>query len=233
MGQSSNPAPVLILAMMAVLVVSGVAAYLLLAGAPAIEPGSERGEVVASGPLSRATSSSSRSADPSRAGATSGAPAGSAKSDGPDQAERARARVARDLERERIWSALRKQHELEPEAPGSPVPDPTQIGRLPELDKEYIRSAIKEQLVPVAVDCYNSALQDDPELGGRLVLDFVIVGAEDVGGVVEESEINEESDLDSPFLRECLRESMMAVTFDAPPGGGRVEVTYPLDFSVE
>lgn len=147
--------------------------------------------------------------------------------------------MARDIEREQIWSALRRTHDIEKapaepgetggETGGEPRPG-LQIEGLPELDPEYVRSAIREQLVPVAVDCYNSVLQDDIRAGGRLILEFTIVGAEDVGGVVERSEIGEDSDFDSPFLRECLRESMMTVTFDPPPGDGAIEVSYPLNF---
>ena len=32
---------------------------------------------------------------------------------------------------------------------------------------------------------------------------------------------------------ECLRESMMSMSFDPPEGGGAVEVTYPFVFVTE
>lgn len=145
-----------------------------------------------------------------------------------------RNRMARDVKREQIWSALGREHQLEPAAPGSAAPDPETATRMPELDREYIRSAIAEQLVPVAIECYESALADDPKLAGKLVAEFTLIGVEDVGGVVEESSIKaEESTLDSEFVRECVRESMLAVTFEPPPDGGQVQVTYAFEFSTD
>lgn len=34
-----------------------------------------------------------------------------------------------------------------------------------------------------------------------------------------------------PEVQICLRESMMSVSFDAPPRGGEVTLVYPLAFS--
>jgi hypothetical protein len=141
-------------------------------------------------------------------------------------------RLARDLEREQIWSSLGREHNLKPAVPGSAAPSRSAAELLPTLDPEYVRSAIREQLVPVAEDCYNTVLTEhDPKAAGTVVLNFTIVGSDEIGGVVEESEVGEDSTLDSEFLRECLRESMMTVTFEPPPDGGRVEVTYPITFS--
>lgn len=101
----------------------------------------------------------------------------------------------------------------------------------PALDKDYIRDRIREDLVPVAVDCYESVLADQPEAGGKIVMRFAILGDPDVGGVVDEASVDPlQSDFDSAFLRDCMTESLMAVHFDAPPEGGRVEVTYPFVF---
>jgi hypothetical protein len=143
-----------------------------------------------------------------------------------------RNRMTRDLKREQIWAALGREHQLEPAAPGSAAPNEKTATRLPQLDREYIRAAISEQLLPVAIECYESALADDPGLAGKLVAEFTIVGVEEVGGVVEDAQINaDESTLDSEFVRECMRESLMAVTFEPPPDGGQVQVTYPFEFS--
>jgi hypothetical protein len=143
-------------------------------------------------------------------------------------------RLARDLEREQIWSSLGRKHSLKPAAPGSAAPTESAAALLPTLDREYIRGAIKEQLVPIAVDCYNTVLtEQDPKAGGEVILKFTIVGDEEIGGVVEAAEIDEESTLNSEFMRECLRESVMTVTFDPPPEGGQVQVTYPLEFAPE
>lgn len=101
----------------------------------------------------------------------------------------------------------------------------------PALDKEYIRDRIREDLVPVAVECYESVLAEQPDAGGKIVMRFAILGDPDVGGVVDEAAVDPlESDFDNAFLRECMTQSLMAVHFDAPPEGGRMEVTYPFVF---
>jgi hypothetical protein len=106
-----------------------------------------------------------------------------------------------------------------------PAPPP------PALDKEYIRDRIREDLVPVAVECYESVLADQPDAGGKIVMSFAILGDPDVGGVVDEAAVDTvQSDFDNAFLRECMTQSLMALHFDAPPEGGRVEVTYPFVF---
>ncbi len=98
------------------------------------------------------------------------------------------------------------------------------------LDKDYIREVVTEDLVPIAVECYDSALQDDPELGGDLVLQFSIVGDESVGGIVEEVSLAEDSTLKHPALAECMIESTATLLFDPPEDGGKVVVTYPFKF---
>jgi hypothetical protein len=101
------------------------------------------------------------------------------------------------------------------------------------LDKDYIQARIKEDLVPIAKECYESALEDDPKLGGRLVMKFSIVGDEDVGGVVDEADVDPTSDIKHDALRECMRESMLSLSFAPPEDGGTVQVTYPFVFAAE
>jgi hypothetical protein len=100
----------------------------------------------------------------------------------------------------------------------------------PRLDREYIQRRVKDDLVPLAVECYDSTLESDSELEGRLVMSFSIVGDEDVGGVVDEVVLAEESDLKHEGLTECMRESMYSMTFEPPEGYGSVRVTYPFVF---
>ena len=101
------------------------------------------------------------------------------------------------------------------------------------LAPAYIQQRVKEDLVPLARECYESALEDDAALAGRLVMRFAIAGDEDIGGVVDEVELAEDSDIKHPGLLECMRESMYTVTFDPPEGYGRVSVTYPFVFAQE
>jgi len=149
-------------------------------------------------------------------------------------------RMSRDLKREQIWRALdhsppARRDPAEHTDPLADPPDPADplALDLPPLATQYIQDAIQEQLVPVAIECYESALEDQPELAGQLLVEFEIVGAEDIGGIVERATINAESTLDSAFVSECMRESVMAVTFEPPPDGGRIAVTYPFNFEPE
>jgi hypothetical protein len=143
-------------------------------------------------------------------------------------------RMTRDVKREQIWSALAREHKFQPAAPGSAAPDEEVAAELPIFDPQYIRSVIDEQLTPIAKECYESALADDPKLAGTLFAEFSIIGVEGVGGVVEDSAIvADRSTLDSEFVRECIRESMMAVTFEPPSDGGYMPISYEFEFSPE
>lgn len=219
----------IIVPIMAALGVAGVAVFLVLSTGPEVSTAPEM--PAPAQPAAIPQPDSARANPPSPGSATQAPAPGSA----PSPARRAAPRdhMARDLERERIWSALRREHQLTPAAPGAAAPSPTDAAQLPALDPAYIKSAIADQLVPIAIECYESALEDDPELSGKLVANFVIVGAQDIGGIVEEASISEDSTLDNAFVRECMRESLMAVSFEPPTDGGRVEVTYPFEFESE
>lgn len=54
------------------------------------------------------------------------------------------------------------------------------------LDKDYIRDVVREDLVPIAKECYESALEGRPDLAGSVMLEFSIAGDESVGGIVDE-----------------------------------------------
>lgn len=109
-----------------------------------------------------------------------------------------------------------------------PEEDAERVGR---LDPQYIRDAIRE-LQPLLRECYELALGEARREGqvapeGRLVTRFVIGGEPDVGGVIEESEVMDESDLRHPLLEECFTETLFTVELPAPEEGGRVTVHYP------
>lgn len=100
------------------------------------------------------------------------------------------------------------------------------------LDESYIRDAM-EAMIPLLNECYELAREQAPELEGRLVLNYTIGGEPEVGGVVEEVSIHEESELRHPLLDECVQETIYTTELPAPEEGGRVEVTYPLQFAPE
>ena len=109
----------------------------------------------------------------------------------------------------------------------APVPPPAIRG---ELDKQYIQDGVRE-IIPVIRECYNEALALDEALAGRMVLSFQILGDQEVGGVVDQVEVDErESSLADPHMRECVRQSLYMVELPPPEDGGIISVTYPFNF---
>ena len=125
----------------------------------------------------------------------------------------------------------RLRNDGEPAAPAAarPPADPPEVGH---LEPDYIRERVRE-LVPLIRECYELALDEQAGLEGRLNVEFVIAGEPDVGGIVEESRILDESTLVHPTLHECVRETVYTLELDPPENGGRVTVRYPFNFSPE
>lgn len=101
----------------------------------------------------------------------------------------------------------------------------------PRVDPDYIRKRVREDLFPLALDCYGTALKRDPKLAGKLVVYFRVIGDKKVGGVVDEARLEEGTTIADREMQTCVRESMMSVSFDAPPGAGELTVVYPIEFS--
>jgi RNA polymerase sigma-70 factor (ECF subfamily) len=149
----------------------------------------------------------------------------------------ARTRQARDEMRSQILESLRKRDAGAPPAPpppavarrSDPPPPPAARGH---YEASYIQEHFREDMFPLLRSCYEDALRRHPTLGGKLVLSFGIVGDSSVGGVVEDADFAEDSDIQDDEMRTCVRESLMTLTFDKPPtGGGYVTVRYPIAFS--
>jgi hypothetical protein len=99
-------------------------------------------------------------------------------------------------------------------------------------DPQYIRDNVREQIFPLLASCYQEALSRHPTLAGKLVFSFRIVGDPSVGGVIEDAEFAEGSEIKDAEMETCTRESMMSLSLDKPPsGGGYVTVTYPVAFA--
>jgi len=118
--------------------------------------------------------------------------------------------------------------------PGSPVAAPP-ITAAPadasDFEPSYIRDRVHEDFMPLGEKCYVDALASHPTLHGKIIVHFKIVGDEKVGGIVDEASIDEKSTLKDAALAECIRQSMMTVSFKPPPRGGWSTVTYPFVFS--
>jgi len=152
----------------------------------------------------------------------------------------AQARQARDAMRERIVEAIRRREGKPAPAVATVAaaavhhPPPASDEDLPRghYDTEYIRQNFREMMFPILKQCYDAALKQQPTLRGKLVLNFRIVGDPDVGGVVDDASIADDSTLKDSEMETCARESLLALTFDKPPsGGGVVTVRYPIAFA--
>ncbi len=88
-----------------------------------------------------------------------------------------------------------------------------------------------KEILPLVRGCFERTLLRRPDVEGKAVVEFSIVGEEEVGGLVELSESdNEASTIEDEQFSECIQETMYALEFKPPEGGGRVVVRYPFEF---
>jgi hypothetical protein len=111
--------------------------------------------------------------------------------------------------------------------PFAPPIQRTPAGR-PE--REGIRDRMHADFIPMAGGCYREAQGRLPGLTGSVVLSFTIVGDAKVGGIVDSAAILDRSTIRDAKMVECMRESMLTMTFPPPPPGGELPVEYPIDF---
>jgi RNA polymerase sigma factor (sigma-70 family) len=163
--------------------------------------------------------------------ATSGAPAsGALASRGAPAVRRLPDRGAREELLARIRQAQRQRASRGGVARATPADVPTRLGPPGELDKDYVRSSVRE-LLPMVRECYEAAREHTPDLGGRIAVTFTIEGEPEIGGVIGSSQIDQaQTTVADPPMLECVQETMYAIEIDPPPGGGVVTVTYPFEF---
>jgi hypothetical protein len=150
-------------------------------------------------------------------------------------------RALADRMREQIRALLAEAGPMVAGAdPGAKPPTAPSFGTMPQLvqpdgstnvDPDYLRSVMHSDFFPLAKDCYVTALGKNPSLAGRIELHFEIIGDRKVGGVVDEAKFLEGTTIDDREFQTCVRESMLSVSFAAPPNDGSLTVTYPIVFS--
>ncbi len=90
------------------------------------------------------------------------------------------------------------------------------------LDKDLIRRVIRTHINEVR-DCYNQGLARDPNLKGRLSIEFTI----DEKGKISRAVVKE-STVKDVAVGECIAKHVLKWTFPAPPvGGGSSTIIYP------
>jgi hypothetical protein len=103
-----------------------------------------------------------------------------------------------------------------------------------QRQREYIQRTVREQYFPVARDCYGELLARQPEAGGRVTLEFAIVGDADAGVVDRVALREDETTIDDEEFRLCMTESMYTAVFEPPPAGaGETTVVYPITLAPE
>jgi hypothetical protein len=113
--------------------------------------------------------------------------------------------------------------------PKEPPPDP--LGDAGSIEPQYIQEHVRNEFFGLASGCYDGAAPRLSNPRGQVVFWFTIVGDEKVGGIVESVDVLDESTLRDPEMIECMRQSMLSVTFPPPKGGGFVTVKYPFTFA--
>ncbi|MCB9750099.1 MAG: von Willebrand factor type A domain-containing protein [Myxococcales bacterium] len=90
-----------------------------------------------------------------------------------------------------------------------------------ELDRDIIRRIVRAHINEVRY-CYNTGLNKDPNLKGRVTVQFVITGAGTVG-----SSVLEAATLPDTNVANCIAKAVKRWKFPKPKGGGEVTVSYP------
>jgi TonB family protein len=89
------------------------------------------------------------------------------------------------------------------------------------LDKDLIRRVVRAHINEVRY-CYNQGLARDPNLKGRVAVQFQIGSTGKVPtAVVSESDVKDSN------VGSCIASAVRRWQFPKPPGGGTVIVTYP------
>ncbi len=89
------------------------------------------------------------------------------------------------------------------------------------LDKDLIRRVVRAHINEIRY-CYNQGLARDPNLKGRVAVQFQIGTTGKVPSAVVA-----ENDLKDATVANCITTAVRRWQFPAPPGGGAVIVTYP------
>ena len=107
--------------------------------------------------------------------------------------------------------------------PKARIAGPATIG--PGIDKDIIRRVVRSHLMEVR-GCYNQGLVKNPNLAGRVSIQFTIGPAGTVGAAVVA-----DSSVDDASVGNCIAKSVRRWKFPKPSVGGSTIVTYPFALS--
>ncbi len=104
---------------------------------------------------------------------------------------------------------------------------PADLIILGALDRSVIDEVVEADMPGLAA-CYAEGLDRDDGLRGQVVIKFVVAS----NGSVSKASIKS-STLADQGVQECVRARMAELSFEEPPGGGIVIVSYPFVFAPE
>ncbi len=93
------------------------------------------------------------------------------------------------------------------------------------LDKSDIAKIVINRNAVKYMKCYNDAVLNQPELTGKIVVNFIISSE----GRIDKASIKRSS-INNKTMEECVRNVFSKMLFPDPKGGGIVIVTQPLIF---
>ncbi len=93
------------------------------------------------------------------------------------------------------------------------------------LDREIIQRVVRQHRREIR-NCYERQLQRNPDLQGRIVMQWVISGT----GAVVSARV-EETTMNNSEVEQCMAQRIRRWSFPEPDGGGIVRVNYPFNFS--
>lgn len=96
-----------------------------------------------------------------------------------------------------------------------------------------LMDAVSKDLMPLADECYEAAVERDPTIAGMIDINLEVVGDEDVGGIVESFELGDENEIQDEQMIECIRETTLSTLFPAPADTGRRGARLTLRFEPE
>ena len=96
-----------------------------------------------------------------------------------------------------------------------------------------LMDAVSKDLMPLADECYEAAVERDPSIAGMIDINLEVVGDEEVGGIVESFELGDENEIRDEQMIECIRETTLSTLFPAPEDSGRRGARLTLRFEPE
>ena len=93
------------------------------------------------------------------------------------------------------------------------------------LDSDIIRRIVRSHINEVR-SCYNAELSKDPNLGGNVVVEFIIAGTGKISSAKVQTHLTK-----NKAVGDCIAKAVKRWKFPKPQGGGNVIVTYPFNLS--